>query len=344
MSTTVCREDEPPFTRQALALRSLMKPAIAITALVLAQATLAFAMVYPSYKPTPHLLPIGYAGPRSMETALTSKAKGAFSIHSYPSAAAAGQAIKHRDIYGALILGPHGKQLLVATAASPAVAQLLRQAAAAPNPTPTVIDLAPLSSNDPHGATIGLLTLPLVSMSLIAAVALGALGLRRWGYLAALVVFSLVGGVGVMAVVGTALDALPGSFAAIAGVMTLTILAIALSTAGFQRLLGKLGVPLAAVLFLFIGSPASGIASAPQMLPSFWRQIGQFLPLGANASALRGTSYFNGNGIVSPLLVLTGYAVLGAILITASARRLHGGAAEVDHGTSVQPVLERAVC
>jgi hypothetical protein len=78
---------------------------------------------------------------------------------------------------------------------------------------------------------------------------------------------------------------------------------------------GRLGVPVAALLFLFIASPASGNGSAPELLPGFWRHVGQFLPLGASGSALRNTSYFDGNAVVTPLLVLSTYAVGGVVLV-----------------------------
>jgi hypothetical protein len=43
--------------------------------------------------------------------------------------------------------------------------------------------------------------------------------------------------------------------------------------------------------------------------------VGQFLPLGANGSALRNTSYFDGTAIARPLLVLSAYVVVGVLLV-----------------------------
>jgi hypothetical protein len=289
---------------------------IQIVGLLLAvQAAMLFLMVYPSYKPTAHHVPLGFVGPRAEASAFASRFHGELRIHTYPSERAARQAIEQREVYGAVIARRPRGELIVASAANATVAQLLRGAVASTAQKVEVRDVVPISGNDPHGAVIGLLVLPLISVSFAAVLALAALRLRRSAYLAALTAYALLGGITVTSIVKYGFGALPGSFAALAGIVTLTLLAIALGTAGLHRALGKLGVPLAALLFLFISSPASGNGSAPEMLPGFWRQIGQFLPLGASGSALRNTSYFAGNAVARPLLVLSAYAVVGVVLV-----------------------------
>jgi len=333
------RADRPPST-------TIKRAFGIISVLLVVQAALAFLMVYPSYKPTPHGVPVGYVGNRATEARLSKSTGSAFSIRPYRSERAARDAIEQRTVYGALIVRDGHEHLLVASGASPAVAQLLTETVAAPLPRPTaaVTDIAPLSTNDPHGATINALVLPLVSISLLAAIALGALRLRRWGLLGGLAAFSLLGGVGVMAVVGVGLGALPGPFFALAGVMALTILAITASTAGLQQLLGKAGVPLAALIFLFIGSPASANGTAPQMLPDFWRQIGQFLPLGASGSSIRNISYFHANALTSPLLVLSAFILAGAagLMLADIRKRNHQSATAAESATPHPAIAQPA--
>src|SRR5262249_46787020 len=157
----------------------------------------------------------------------------AFRIHTYASEAAVRSAIEHREVYGAMVDEKGRQQLLVASGASPVVAQLLHETIAAPATTTPVTDVRPLSAKNPRAATANALVVPVCRSSLIAAAALSALRLRRRLLLGALGLFSLLGGIGIMLVVGTGLGALPGSFIAIAGVMALTILAISVSTAGF---------------------------------------------------------------------------------------------------------------
>ena len=45
----------------------------------------------------------------------------------YPGEAALRDAIRNRDVYGGISFGPDGRTLLIATGASPTVAQLLSQ-------------------------------------------------------------------------------------------------------------------------------------------------------------------------------------------------------------------------
>jgi hypothetical protein len=283
-----------------------------IGALLVVQAALVFAIVFPGYKPTPHHVPIGFVGPSKVEAALATKAGGELSIRTYASARAARSAIDHRDIYGAFIAQPGEQQLLVASAASLSVSQLLRETASSSNATVQVKDVVPLTANDPRGATINLLFMPLIMVSFASVLALGALKLRPSRMIGAVALLALVGGAVVTTLISVAFGALPGSFLALSAVMTLTMLAIALPTAAFHRLFGPAGVGLGAVLFMFIANPASGNGTPPEMLPGFWRWISQLMPPGAGGTALRNVGYFGGNAMLRPLLVLSAFAVVGA--------------------------------
>ena len=92
------------------------------------------------------------------------------------------------------------------------------------------------------------------------------------------------------------MDALPGDYLALSAVAALIVLAVALPVAGLIRLLGPPGAGIAALLFIAIGNPGSGNASAPELLPGFWRVAGQLLPPGAGGQALRTTAYFDAVG------------------------------------------------
>jgi hypothetical protein len=293
-----------------------------IGALLVVQAALVFAIVFPGYKPTAHHVPIGFVGPSKVEVSLAKRAGGRLSIRPYASVDAARAAIDQRDIYGAFIAQAGKQQLLVASAASLPVSQLLREATSTSGAQVQARDVVPLTANDPRGATIGLLFMPLIMVSFASVLALGALKLRPSRLIGAVALLALLGGAVVTALISVAFGALPGSFLALAGVMTLTILAIALPTAGFHRLFGPSGVGLGAILFMFIANPASGNGTPPEMLPGFWRSISQLMPPGAGGTVLRNVSYFGGNAVVRPLLVLGVFAGLGAML-TAVADAAH---------------------
>ena len=316
-----------------------------VAGLLAAQLLLVAAFVLPGYKPEPHGVPVGVAGPPAAaaagERGLAARGD-AFEVHRYPDAARAQAAIERREVYGALV--PAERTLLVSSAAGPAVAQLLTagagalagsaggqppaaDAAGAAGAQPPagaglrVRDVVPIAEADPRGATINLAFLPLIVACFPLVALLARLELRPARLLGALAAFAALSGLLVVALVGGALGALPGSYLGLSAVAALIVLAIALPTAGFMRVLGPPGVGLGALLFLVIGNPASGNASAPELLPGFWRVAGQLLPPGSGGQALRNVAYFDGHALAQPLLVLAAWAALGGALLLVRRRR-----------------------
>ena len=314
-----------------------------VAGLLAAQLLLVAAFVLPGYKPEPHGVPVGVAGPPAAAGERGLAARGdAFEVHRYPDAARAQAAIERREVYGALV--PAERTLLVSSAAGPAVAQLLTagagalassaggqppaaDAAGAAGAQPPagaglrVRDVVPIAEADPRGATINLAFLPLIVACFPLVALLARLELRPARLLGALAAFAALSGLLVVALVGGALGALPGSYLGLSAVAALIVLAIALPTAGFMRVLGPPGVGLGALLFLVIGNPASGNASAPELLPGFWRVAGQLLPPGSGGQALRNVAYFDGHALAQPLLVLAAWAALGGALLLVRRRR-----------------------
>jgi hypothetical protein len=116
-------------------------------------------------------------------------------------------------------------------------------------------------------------------------------------------------------------------------VAALFVLAVALPIAFFQRLLGLPGTGVGLLVFIVVGDPSSGGATAPQLLPDPWRAISQALPPGAATTAMRDVVYFHGYGATRALIVLGSYAVLGAILAII-ADRIRTGAPAVTSAAS----------
>src|SRR5215472_2786499 len=93
-----------------LILRGSRRTVQIVGLLLVVQAAMLFLMVYPSYKPTPHHVPLGFVGPRADAAALASRFGSALSVRPYLSEGAARQAIEERRIYGAVIeRQPKGK-------------------------------------------------------------------------------------------------------------------------------------------------------------------------------------------------------------------------------------------
>jgi hypothetical protein len=214
--------------------------------------------------------------------------------------------------------------VLVASAAGPAVAQLLRAAAAElsePGAAAPVEDVVPTTPDDPTGAGLAAGVLPLVMTSaaggLIAAVALRSARLR----LAVVTGITVLGGLVSAAVLQYVLGVLDASYVEVAGVTALLIGAVAASVAGLGAVLGRPGAVLGLLVMIFVGNPLSAAASAPEMLPQPWGEVGQFLPPGAGVSALRSVAFFDGAAAGMPILVLSVWLVAGLVLVTLGGMR-----------------------
>ena len=90
---------------------------------------------------------------------------------------------------------------------------------------------------------------------------------------------------------------------------------------GLGSLFGRAGLAIGALLALLLDNPLSGLNSAPEMLPSGWGTLGQWLPQGATATLLRSTAFFDGAGATTAIAVLTCWAVAGTALIVIAAVR-----------------------
>ncbi|MCK7623193.1 DUF3533 domain-containing protein [Streptomyces sp. RS10V-4] len=132
--------------------------------------------------------------------------------------------------------------------------------------------------------------------------------------LAALAVYAIAAGLAGAIVVGPVLGALPGSLFGLWGLGALTVFAVGATTLAFQGLLGIIGIGLAILVIVVFGNPSAGGAYPYPLLPPFWRAIGPALPPGAGTWAARSIAYFRGQALTGPLLVLSAWAVGGALV------------------------------
>ncbi|MFF5920152.1 ABC transporter permease [Streptomyces flavochromogenes] len=304
--------------RRTIAVMVLIPVVVALTL---------WAFAWPAARTAPRDLPVGVAGPATAVTALEqdlARHEGAFEIHRYEDGAAARAAIENRDVYGAVVVTPGGTELLTASAASPVVAGLLREALTAQAPDGAkvqVTDVVPAPAGDPRGAVLASSLLPLALAGAAAGVVTTLLGLRGGRAVAALAGAAALAGTVGAALAHSWLGALGGNWWAEAGVLGLTVLAIGSTFAGLAALFGKPGLGLGALLMILLGNPFSGLSSAPELLPSAVGTLGQWLPPGAAGSALRSLSSFEGAGAGGPLLVLTLWAAAGLTATVIGARR-----------------------
>jgi hypothetical protein len=297
--------------------RRLLLGVAAVLVLVFA---LVASNVAANHAPKPHKLPVGVVGGSRTVAAvagsLARAAPDAYNVHPYSTISAARTAILDRSVYGAYSPGSP-RLLLIASAASVPVAALLKQTFAPQGPAAAVRDVAPLPSSDPNGATAFSMLLSLIIAGQLGAVIIFTLGQHRSALERLAVITAMAIGAGLISalITNVLVGAFPGHFLGVWGVSSLFVLALAVPIAGFQALFGMGGTAIGAVLFLVIGNPASGGSSAPELLPTFWRQLSQLLPPGAAVTAMRDVVYFHGHGIGRAILVLSIWVIAGAATV-----------------------------
>jgi len=287
------------------------------------------AFTWPAVRSEPRSVPIVVTGnaeaTRSVLSTLALEAPGTFEPTVVTDRAAATSAIAHRDAYGAIVAGPDGTELLTASAASPAVAQFLTQYGARLRGTGVapvrITDLVPAPAQDPRGGGLLAGAIPLLLGGIAGSMGLARLVRSPGKRLVGGVAFSILGGLALTAVDQYWLGALTGDFWANAGVVALGIGSILLCLLGLARLGGFRPLALGAAFVLLVGNPLSGLATAPELLPTGWGTFGQFLPPGATATALRSVAFFDGSAAARPLIVLGAWCVAGLALCTLGAAR-----------------------
>jgi hypothetical protein len=183
-------------------------------------------------------------------------------------------------------------------------------------------DLAPPTADDSRGVGLAASALPLTLADMLPAVAMLLLLKREvWTRFTATVVFAGVAGVTIAALLRYVFGSIDQNLFGVAAGLTLGILAAGLTMLGLGSLFGRIGLALGAMLALLVGNPLSSLNSAPEMLPSGWGELGQWLPQGATATLLRSTAFFDGAGSTMPILVLTCWVAAGVALIVLAALR-----------------------
>ncbi|MFC6013298.1 hypothetical protein [Nocardia lasii] len=304
------------ITRRAVAL------GLAATVL---QALLLIAFAWPTVNLAPRDLPIAVAGPAATQVTqqLHQRSPDAFEITTVADATEARKKLSDNEIYGAIVTGNGAPQILVASAASPAVAQQLTALAQQLSGTPAVAveDVIATDPDDPRGAGFGSMVLPLVMSGIAAAVLLTLLVPTLGARLLGLATFGVTGGLLSTLIFHTWLSILPGSYLTLAAIAALAMFTVAVTIVGLAAAIGRPGLGLGALTMLLLGNPFSAATSAPELLPQPWGTLGQLLPPGAATSLLRSAAYFDGAGALAPLTVLLTWTTAGIGLLTLAAFR-----------------------
>jgi hypothetical protein len=291
----------------------------------LLQALMLIAFAWPAANIAPRDLPLAVTGPQAamITGKLAEHSPGAFEITTPADEAAARAAIEDREVYGAIVTGDGPPRVLVASGASPAVAQQLTQIGQQLSGAPAarVEDVVAADSDDPRGTAFGAMVLPLVMSGIAAGVLLSLLIQEIGGKVIGLATFGVVGGLLGMAIIQGWMSVVPGSYPVLAAVAGLVSFAVAGAVVGLAAVLGRAGIGIAALTMLLIGNPFSAATSAPELLPQPWGAVGQLLPPGAAASLLRSVAFFDGAAATGPLVVLLVWSALALALLGVAALR-----------------------
>ncbi|HXT94575.1 MAG TPA: hypothetical protein VN714_35530 [Trebonia sp.] len=307
----------------------LVRLGVVLGFVVILQAGLVAAFVTATRDPAPHQLPVAVVGTPRETAALQSRLSGtgAFAVRLEPTLAAAQGAIRRQEVYGALLPTSHPATLLVASAASPLVAQVLTKAftAAAQQSDSqlAITDVAPLPADDPRGTVGPYLVLGLLIGGYVGAMVIGRLigmrspSVRHLGLrLAVLACYAAVAAAAGVVLVGPVLGVLHGNALAIFATGGLVAFAVGCFTSALQTLLGLVGTLLSVITLVLIGNPAAGGGQIPSaMMSPAWGWLAHVLPNPAGMAAIRGIEFFGGNGTGQAFAVLSVYAAAGIVVM-----------------------------
>lgn len=337
-------------------------------------AVIVMAFVWPAATSTAKNVPVGVSGPAPLiaqvEEMLAAQDPAPFVLSEFSSRDEAVAAIEERTVYGALVLADpaagDAPEVLVATAASPVVAQALRGVAGQlqsqldaaygsalterlaailaalqsgqmpqlpPGATPPasapqviVTDVVPLAEGDATGAGLAASAFPVVLGGLVGGILLALLVRGPLRRLVGLVAYGAVAGALIMLVMQTWFGILAGSWLLNAVVVGFAVSATAAFVIGLHAVIGRVGIAVAAIVTILIANPIAGAAAPPEFLPEPWGAIGQWFVPGASATLLRSVAYFPDAATIVPWLTLTAWLVAGVVLAIVGQLRTPAGA------------------
>ncbi|WP_188195551.1 hypothetical protein [Nonomuraea sp. SYSU D8015] len=281
------------------------------------------------HKPEPHGVPVAVVAPaeqvKQLQAGIDHRKEGAFALSEYTSVDVARAALLDREVDAVLV--PQEGKLIVASAGGRTGATVItssfQAAAQAQGRALQVEDAVPLPPGDPGGISgmfyVLSVVLPGIALAVLLFQVAPGLGLGR--RLGVLVAGALVAGTGNAWLADAVFGALPGRFGWLVLVSAGISLAIGLVVAGLVKLLGTPGVGLAGLLFIPIGLPASGGPLGARYIPEWYAAVGQVLPVGPAAEAVRNTVFFSGAALWTPLGILTLWGLLGLVLLALPGRR-----------------------
>ncbi|MFI6092541.1 ABC transporter permease [Streptomyces sp. NPDC051218] len=314
-------------------------PAVVLVFILAAAAGLfAGSYTFSMANPTPHRIPTAVVGAQEatrgkafldgMEKALNASLE----LHEYDSVAAARTGVEEQKVFAILAARSGDKVTFDVSGASGAsVAQVLAETAPKVGKKVgvpvTVQDIKPLQEGDPRGLAIFYISLAAVIIGFVGAIQLSvhARGLNPAERIAFTILYALLGGFVIAAVVDWWLGAVDLPFVESWLILALTMFASGMVFTMFNTLFGRWAMIPTWGLMVLLGNPSSGGAVSWPLLPSALGHIGRWLPPGASVNAQHTAVYFGNHQHAFPFLVLAAWAVVASAIFWVWRHRHPGG-------------------
>ena len=283
----------------------------AVVGLAAAICLMLLAFSAPPMHSGPHEVPLAVSGPGPvvgrLQDALDEKSPRAFEERPMPMPSEVTAAIGERDAVGGISFPQQGsgQDCLRRGVPYATVLHTIGDGLAAEGMEVTYTDVVPLTDDDPTGAGIAALALPLaIGGTVSAALLANFFRHRRALRVAGSAAFAALTGLATPPSSSTGSERSTGTTGRTAAGVGLGIAAISLTVLGLESLLGYAGIAVGALTMVFVANPLSALATGPAWLPQPWGDIGQLLPIGAAGTVIRSAAFFGGAGSEQALLVL----------------------------------------
>ncbi|POX43184.1 hypothetical protein C3486_01120 [Streptomyces sp. Ru73] len=282
-----------------------------------------FCYLLAFHNPTPKDIRVAVPAPAASQVqgALDKAVPGGFEVRPVPGGdAALRRAVLERRAAGGYLPDAAHPVLYTAKAGGFEIEAVLQQVftplAERGGATLKQVELAPTAPKDGMGTSLFYLCLGLTIPSYIMVMMmLRATGLGRWKKVTTFVVSGAVMAVAAF-YISLAMDCIVDRPICLLYMFMLS-LAVSLTCYGLVPFVRQFFPGVAIVVFVLLSMPASGGAIPVEMVPSFFRHLHPYMPLGNLVDALRNEMYFDGVELFRPLLALSVWIAVGIVLICA---------------------------
>ncbi|GAA3397416.1 hypothetical protein [Cryptosporangium minutisporangium] len=238
------------------------------------------------------------------------------------------EALGDQDVHAVFVSGRDGLELHLASAASGTAAdtltQLYGEVSTATGAPLEVYDDYPLPPTDDRGIApfylvVGWVVGGYLVSTLLSFIA-GSYPEPRRGRIRvlALLLYSVLSGIGGAAIVGPMLGIWQGNTVGLAALGVLVVFGASVTAAALSALFGAVGTGLTFLLLVVLGNPGSGGPFPPGLLPEPFHDLHTWMLTGAATDATRSIVYFGGQGVIGAYLVLLLWCGFGSALYLTS--------------------------